>query len=720
MRKIPENYVNKVYAGLLGKIIGIRHGAPVEGWDYEKIKNVYGEIDGYLVDYRNFAADDDSNGPMFFIRALEDFTLSTDLTSEQIGLTWLNYVPYEHGFFWWGGYGKSTEHTAYQNLKCGIMAPRSGSIEQNGAAVAEQVGGQIFIDTWGLAAPDNPMLAAQYAEKAAGVSHGGNGIYGGMFIAACISAAFSEQNIENIIRTGLSVIPTDCEYARVTNEIIRFYKTHPENWRECFQFVKENFGYDKYPGWCHIIPNAAVIILSLLYGRGEFSKAINICNMSGWDTDCNVGNLGTIMGVKCGLEGIENNKWRKPINDLLICSSIIGSLNILDIPWCAAYIANLGYKIAGEESPQWLKDSLERKTALFHFEFPDSTHGFKAASNSAGIFEYELYQTTEIAHSGTGALKIVGKHLSAGNELRVFHKTYYRPSDFNDSRYDPNFSPILYPGQKLTAFVMVPGSSDITISGCIYVKEGNTNSYLESEKKDLVPAEWNELRLNLPHLKGACLEEFGVKLIVKKGKDITLVAYLDDINFYGEPDYTIDFTKERMEVWNGLHREVSQFTYLKGIWELEQGELSGSCCDIGEAYTGGYSWRNYTFNATIIPRLGEYHNINFRVQGAIRSYALGLAPGNKLVLYKNELGYRVLTDLAFPWEHNREYVFQVILNGSHITAKNNEGEVLINYHDKNNPYLSGQIGVSIRNGSHCHYKDFKIGRITDGERHGRK
>ena len=64
--------IEKIYAGWLAKIIGIRYGAPIEGWTYEKIKNIYGELDHYPVDYHEFAADDDSNGPLFFLKALED------------------------------------------------------------------------------------------------------------------------------------------------------------------------------------------------------------------------------------------------------------------------------------------------------------------------------------------------------------------------------------------------------------------------------------------------------------------------------------------------------------------------------------------------------------------------------------------------------------------------------------------------------------------------
>jgi ADP-ribosylglycohydrolase len=453
MARIPKDYMEKVYAGWLGKIIGVRHGAPIEGWEYDRIKRVYGEIDSYLVDYKDFAADDDSNGPMFFLRALEDYTHTPDITAEQIGLTWLNYAPYEHGFYWWGGYGKSTEHTAYLNLRNGIMAPRSGSIEQNGAAVAEQIGGQIFIDTWGLVVPGDPKLAAQYAEKAASVSHGGNGIYGGMFIAACISAAFVEQDIEKIIETGLSTIPQDCEYVRMARDVIDFYRKNPDNWRDCFKFIKDNYGYDRYPGVCHIIPNSALIIMSLLYSEGDFSKAINICNMAGWDTDCNVANVGTIMGVRNGLDGIDYDKWRKPINDFLACSSVIGSLNIMDIPWCAVYIAKLAYKIAGEKCPTEWEDILHGGAAKFHFEFPGSTHGFRVDSDIDRTLEYALNHTEEEAYSGKGALKLIAKPLAGGDELRLFHKTYYRPEDFHDSRYDPSFSPILYPGQSLRCFV---------------------------------------------------------------------------------------------------------------------------------------------------------------------------------------------------------------------------------------------------------------------------
>lgn len=146
---MKKEYIEKIYAGWLAKVIGVRYGAPVESWTYEKIKKFYGTLDDYPQDYKLFAADDDTNGPLFFLRGLEDSghykDEGKDFCAQDVADALLNYAPYEHGFFWWGGYGISTEHTAYLNLRNGIPAPRSGSIEQNGAATAEQIGGQSML-----------------------------------------------------------------------------------------------------------------------------------------------------------------------------------------------------------------------------------------------------------------------------------------------------------------------------------------------------------------------------------------------------------------------------------------------------------------------------------------------------------------------------------------------------------------------------------------------
>ena len=187
---LPTDTLDRIYAGFLGKAIGVRLGAPVEPtiWTWDRIDKTYGEITGYLRDFKNFAADDDTNGPVYFIRALRDFGL--DPSPQDVGRTWLNYAAEQHGMFWWGGYGISTEHTAFANLQSGVPAPESGSIARNGAVIAEQIGGQIFVDSWGWVCPGDPARAADLAARAASVSHDGNGLYGARFVAAAIAKAF--------------------------------------------------------------------------------------------------------------------------------------------------------------------------------------------------------------------------------------------------------------------------------------------------------------------------------------------------------------------------------------------------------------------------------------------------------------------------------------------------------------------------------------------------
>ena len=184
-----SGYLEKVYAGFLGMNIGIRLGAPVEPtiWTYERIRDTYGEIRDYVKEYKNFAADDDANGPVFFLRALRDDASDRRLCPQDVARAWLNYTREGMGMFWWGGYGVSTEHTAYLNLKKGIPAPQSGSIAQNGKVIAEQIGGQIFIDTWGLCFPGRPKEAAEYGAIAASVSHDGEGVNGARFFCGCIA-----------------------------------------------------------------------------------------------------------------------------------------------------------------------------------------------------------------------------------------------------------------------------------------------------------------------------------------------------------------------------------------------------------------------------------------------------------------------------------------------------------------------------------------------------
>ena len=113
---LPNDYAERVYAGVLGKVIGVYLGRPFEGWTYEKIQEQLGDIEYYVHNKLNvplIVTDDDISGTFTFVRALADNHFDVDITAQQIGETWLNYLIEKRTILWWGGLGNSTEHTAY-------------------------------------------------------------------------------------------------------------------------------------------------------------------------------------------------------------------------------------------------------------------------------------------------------------------------------------------------------------------------------------------------------------------------------------------------------------------------------------------------------------------------------------------------------------------------------------------------------------------------------
>lgn len=566
--------------------------------------------------------------------------------------------------------------------------------------VAQQIGGQIFVDTWGFVFPANPRLAADYATKMVSVSHDGEGILGGRFLAACISAAYTATSLGEILDKGLSVIPKDSRYAQVVNSIISFYENDAQKeWKRCLSYIHNTFGYDKYPGNCHIIPNAAIIILSLLYGEGDFQKSQLICNTSGWDTDCNAGNVGAILGVFNGIEAIQS-PWIGPIKDLLISSSVIGSLNIDTVSNTAMYFCMLGCRMQHVSPPAPWAARLEREGRIFHFDFQKSTQAIRPAADAVVIENCDQ----EVV-AGHRSLRIAAKESSS---MKVFLKTYYRPEDLSDSRYDPSFTPILFPGQQVTAVLMNRGNS--CVEGALSACDMRHDSVYKA-KLLLEPDATKTMTLHIPRIEGGLIRHLELMLTSLSDTPESLEVLLDSITFEGVPDYSIDFGREMIENYGfghtGLHQEISQFTQNDGIWELDGSCLSGSCALEGEAYTGLYSMKDVTVCCTLEPILGYCHLLNFRVQGAARSYGFGFYGEDTLALVKKRQTYEVLQSIPFAFGMQQSHHLCVSVCGNRILASL-DGGLVFDYQDDEAAYCYGQVGFTVRNGSHCHFRDLDI------------
>lgn len=683
MSTLPNDYRERAYAGWLGKAIGVRYGAPTESMTYLDIVRLFGTLTGYIQDDRLvFHPDDDLNGPMIMLHALDDY--GDDPPAERFGDTWLNYIADGRGTLWWGGYGISTEHTAYANLAAGIPAPRSGSIELNGAEVAEQIGGQIFSDVWGLIAPGRPQRAAELAGRAASVSHDGNGVYGGMFIAALAAAAFVVRTPREAVELALATIPSESTYAQVARQVIAFHSANPGDWRACYSWIAENHGYDRYPGRVHIIPNAAVIIMALLYSEGDFSRALHIANMAGWDTDCNVGNVGCAMGVLVGLEGIDD-AWRRPFNDTFVIASLIGSRNLLDMATATDRIVRHGYRQAELPEPA--------AQARYHFDYPGSTQGFLPVNERA-----KLVAVQQVREGARGCLKIIGRGLLGRRNMGAYVRTYLRPADLDGNNYRAAFSPTLYPGQTLSAWVMAPADAPGELVANLFVHDRNGGQRVESPAFTLVPGEWRRLEWRVPAMVGACIDQAGLLVCpLFKGATWDGAVHLDDFDWSGAPDLGYDFSRERMET-----DASSQWTFVRGSWKLEDGAYAGSGAGQSETYSGDVDWADYALTVRLQPVTGDSHLILARVQGALRSYALELAPG-RLVLLKNDKGYREVASAPLSWVHGETYSLELRVRGGRLEGVCAGATVA--WEDPA-PYTQGAIGLA--NGSDCRTRFLEV------------
>ena len=679
---MQNDYLARVYAGFLGMNVGIRLGAPVEPtiWTYERIKETYGDIRGYVKDYKNFAADDDVNGPVYFFRALRDSSKNGELTPEYVAKAWLNYARDGIGMFWWGGYGVSTEHTAYINLTRGIPAPQSGSAATNGKLLSDQIGGQIFIDTWGLIWPGRPDKAADYAQAAASVSHDGEGLNGARYIAACIALAFQEQDIGKIVELALKEIPSESLYAKVVEAVIAHHKAHPDDWESCLAMLHRDWGYDKYGGVCHIIPNAGVCVLAMLYGAGDFNRTVEIATMCSWDTDCNAGNVGTVRGVLTGLDGIAPH-YRAPINDGVVLSGISGYLNILDLPTYAKELARTGYALAGEAVPQALEET--EGELHFDFELPGSTHNFRTSDP----FFLTLKHSTAQAAQGTGSLEILVDRMVRGNRARVYYKPFYTRADFSDERYKPVFSPQVYSGQTMEMqlyFDQWAGWDSIFVSPyfrTVSDQKIHTHGFIK-----IKPGQWQTISCTIEDTQGDMVDEIG---IVVEGDTPTTVKtlgklYLDEFRVFGKADYSIDLAKQKKEL-----ATVTPFAVNHGAWEIENDRLGLMCCEESLAYTGNYYAKDIRIQAEVELENGDFPVLLLRARGAKQSYMAGFRDGN-VCIWRQDFGLEELARAPFPVEYGRTYqlTFQAVGDTLSVDV---DGVNVLQVQDST--FTSGMVGL---------------------------
>ena len=267
---------------------------------------------------------------------------SADFTSWDVAFAWMQHLPYRAVC--------TAETQAYRNLvngydfHCNIPAvePDWQWVSTHYNPYREWIGAQIRADSWGYAAPGNPQLAAEFAWRDARISHVKNGIYGEMFVAAMIAAAFTCDDVHAIITAGLAQIPSTSRLFKAVQEVVAIcekYRLDPQRFEMVLDEIYALLG-QYHP--VHTINNAALVVAGLLLGGRDFGRAITIAVMGGWDTDCNGATVGSIMGAMLGATRLPVH-WTARLHDRL--HSGILDYNPIAISECARRSVAIASKI---------------------------------------------------------------------------------------------------------------------------------------------------------------------------------------------------------------------------------------------------------------------------------------------------------------------------------------------------------------------------------------
>jgi ADP-ribosylglycohydrolase len=688
---LPNDYAERVYAGVLGKIIGVYLGRPVEGWTYERITAELGEIQYYVHQQLGrplVVTDDDISGTFTFPRALVDHGVSGELSPAQIGETWLNYLIEERTTLWWGGLGNSTEHTAYLRLKHGIAAPQSGSAALNGRVVSEQIGAQIFIDGWAMLAPGDPERAADLAERAARVSHDGEAVHAARVLAAMEALAFVESRVDRLLDTAVALIPRDSVIFRLIADLREWHAQEPD-WRQARARLAAAYGYDRYGGNCHVVPNHGLIILGLLYAADDFQRALSIVTTSGWDTDCNAGNLGCLLGIRNGLAGIAAGPdWRGPVADRLYISSADGGRAITDAVTETFHLVNLGRALAG------LPPLTPKGGARFHFELPGAVQGFRPEESPECAGTVVIENVAASSRLGSRSLALHYHGLAPGRTARVATPTFIPPEALAMSGYPLMASPTLYPGQTVRAWLGAAPGNDRLVTAGLYVRvygPGDRRVLRRGPRILLPPGAYEELAWRLADTGGAPIAEVGIELSGVGGARGSV--YLDALTWEGEPEVVLARPAGGGTAWwrawvNAVDRLITDGPEMLRLIQNE---------GTGLLIQGTREWTNYRVSAVFTPHLARAAGLAARVQGLRRYYALLLASDNRVRLVKVLDGVRVLAEADYPWQYGESHRIELAVHGATLDGWI-DGRLLLHADDTDRPLQTGAIGLVCEEG----------------------
>ncbi len=323
----PNNLRGRMLGALMGRCAGCVLGVPVEGYSVMRMQALALESatpfpptaywratdqpdyvhyeknlrTAYLEDQLcQVPVDDDITYTILNLLILEKY--GKRYSVEDAGRMWVDILPA----------ACTAEDEALRQLRSGTKA----AFAANSNEFVEWIGAAIRADAFGYAAAGDPAGAARMCYNDAYLTHRQNGIYGEMFCAAAVAAAFTAKTPLDAVREGMRQIPRGSALYKALEWAMA---QAPKNYLRARMLIDGKFP-DMHA--VHTINNMCAIVFALKLGGLNFTKCVSECVAMGLDNDCTGATVGSIVGACIGIDNIPAY-WYDRFNDTL-CTYLRG------------------------------------------------------------------------------------------------------------------------------------------------------------------------------------------------------------------------------------------------------------------------------------------------------------------------------------------------------------------------------------------------------------
>lgn len=312
-------YFQRLEGALLARCAGCTLGAPVEGWPVERMRALSAENGQTFPPEHYWERVPDPHQRRYGVSRRKEYTRTgmhgvpvdddiaytllgllvaeaygPDFSIEEDGEAWLQYLPY----------ACTAEDVALRNLKAGVPAARAADVDN---PFCEWIGADIRADPWGYMAPGWPERAAEMAYRDACLSHRRQGIYGEMFFAATIAAAFAVEDPVQAVKIGLTEIPRSCALAQAVRWALQ-QAPRIKDHAAARAAVDERYGGMHK---VHTVNNACLTVWGLTIGGTDVTRVIGETVAMGLDNDCNAATAGSIVGAVVGKDQVPRHWYQR-------------------------------------------------------------------------------------------------------------------------------------------------------------------------------------------------------------------------------------------------------------------------------------------------------------------------------------------------------------------------------------------------------------------------